>query len=412
MSRCTSTAKLRVLIVTGIFPPDIGGPATYVPALAAALLDRGHDVDVVTLGERSRRRCANDPFPVTSIRRALPKPIRMTLTVAALIRLGWNADLLFVNGLYLEAAVANAFLRLPLVQKWVCDWAWEHALQQKWLASSFASFQEQWSGWRAEWFKMLRNISARRADALITPSRYLGRIVAAWGVDASKITAIYNGVDQATVVPARLPLAANCQIATVGRLIAIKQVDRIIDAVTALDEAGLVIIGDGEERQRLEALAGERSLSDRIYFAGRKSRDETLALMAGCDLLVLNSTHEGLPHVVLEAMSLGVPVVATAVGGTPEVIQNGVNGLLIDAAASDELRDCLSWLMSAPEERKRLAEQGRLTAACFNRERMIEQTLTLLEATARGQQPKTERRRDNAVARSGEAPPAPRPAGA
>ena len=75
----------------------------------------------------------------------------------------------------------------------------------------------------------------------------------------------------------------------------------------------------------------DRQLSDRVYFAGQRNKEETFALMAACDLFVLNSSYEGFPHVVLEAMCAGLPVVATEVGGTPELVRDGENGLLISA---------------------------------------------------------------------------------
>ena len=123
---------------------------------------------------------------------------------------------------------------------------------------------------------------------------------------------------------------------------------------------------------------------ERIYFAGQRTGEETLALLAAADVFVLNSTHEGLPHVVLEAMSVGVPVVATAVGGTPEVVRDGENGLLIPPQVEGALCKILSRLVSSPDERTRLASEGKRTAASFGYLRMIEQTSALLEATARG----------------------------
>ena len=383
MTECATEAKLKIQFVTGIFPPDIGGPATYVPKVATALVQRGHQVAVLTLSE-SVDGPACYPFAVTRIRRGLFKPWRFVRTVAALARSGRSAVLLFVHGLYLEAAIANLVLRKPLVQKWVCDWAWEHALQQGWVTSSFEEFQVEWSGWRAQCFKALRNFCARRADALIVPSRYLARTLAAWGVAPEKITPIHNAVESHDVSPAQTPLAGKFKIVTVGRLIAIKQIDRIIEAVAAIENAGLVIVGDGPERPRLEALARSLGVLERIYFAGQRSAEETLALIAAGDLFVLNSTHEGLPHVVLEAMSVGVPVVATAVGGTPEVIRDGENGVLISPQAHGELGEVLSRLVSSPAERNRLANDGQRSAVNFNYLRMIEQTSALLETTARG----------------------------
>lgn len=384
MLKSAAKANLKIQFVTGIFPPDIGGPATYIPNVALALTQLGHQVAILTLSDADGGGEVY-PFKVSRIRRDLFKPWRLIRTVAALVRAGRNADLFFVHGLYLEALIANLVCRKPLVQKWVGDWAWEHALAREWVTASFEEFQSGWFGWRVHWFKTLRRICARRADALIAPSRYLARTLSSWGVAAEKITPIYNAVDCPTVVPAKIPLTVKCKLITVGRLISIKQIDRIIRVVGAIENAGLVIVGDGPERQRLEALTRERKLLERIYFAGKRTEAETLAMMAASELFVLNSTHEGLPHVVLEAMSLGLPVVATAVGGTPEVVHDGINGVLIAPQADDELRAALSRLAASPAERKRLAEQGRRTAAGFRFSRMIEQTAALLEAQTQKQ---------------------------
>jgi glycosyltransferase involved in cell wall biosynthesis len=121
-----------------------------------------------------------------------------------------------------------------------------------------------------------------------------------------------------------------------------KCVDMVIEALVSCPDIGLVIVGDGSERQRLEGFANTLNVADRVYFAGQARQAEAIHLMAACDFFVLNSTYEGLPHVVLEAMSLGLPVVATAVGGTPEVICEGDNGRLITPADDDALVRVLS----------------------------------------------------------------------
>jgi glycosyltransferase involved in cell wall biosynthesis len=100
--------------------------------------------------------------------------------------------------------------------------------------------------------------------------------------------------------------------------------------------------------------------------------------MAAGDLFVLNSTYEGLPHVVLEAMSLGLPVVATAVGGTPELVQDGKNGRLIAPQDDDALHMVLTELLSTPLERQRLAVGAKQTLASFSVEAMVEATAGIL----------------------------------
>src|SRR5262245_9972994 len=344
---------LQVLVASGIFPPDIGGPASYVPAMAAALAARGHRVTVVTLSDAPRSSTAYS-FHVVRMRRGLFKPLRFLRTVAALIRAGWRADVLFVNGLYPEAVVANLFLGKPQVQKWVGDWAWERATNQKWTRDTFTEFQETRGSWKVEWLKKLRSFCARRADAVIVPSRYLATTVARWGVPREKVLPIYNAVEIERPVPAAIPLSTRFKLVTVGRLIALKRIDRLIAAVRDREDVGLVVIGDCPGRRHLENLAREQGLIERVHFTGQKNNREALSLMAGCDLFALNSTHEGFPHVVLEAMSLGLPVIATAVGGTPELVSDGVNGLLITADSERALANALDRLIASPTERAKL----------------------------------------------------------
>ena len=119
-----ATAPINILMVTGIFPPDIGGPATYVPTMASELVRRGHKVIVLTLSDRLDHDDRSYTFPVHRIRRSLAKPLRFLLTVVRIFREGRSAAVLYVNGLYLEAVIANCLLCKPMVQKIVGDWAW------------------------------------------------------------------------------------------------------------------------------------------------------------------------------------------------------------------------------------------------------------------------------------------------
>jgi glycosyltransferase involved in cell wall biosynthesis len=375
-------SHMNVLMITGIFPPDIGGPATYVPTMASELVKRGHKITVVTLSDRLDHDDRSYSFPVHRIRRGLSKPLRFLFTVLRILREGRNAQVLYVNGLFLESVIANFILRKPMVQKIVGDWAWERATNRKWVKDNFEEFQKRKYGFKIEVLKTLRNFCVRRADTLIAPSDYLARVIAAWGVSASKIFLVYNAVEIPSWVRTTVPLATRLNIVTVGRLVPWKQLDHLIEAVNECEDAGLVIVGDGPERGRLEALARQRQLADRVYFAGQRSKEETFALMAACDLFVLNSSYEGFPHVVLEAMGAGLPVVATEVGGTPELVRDGENGLLISPNANGALSKTLLKLLCSSEERQRLAAGGRETTQRFRRSPMIEATEAALRACA------------------------------
>jgi glycosyltransferase involved in cell wall biosynthesis len=373
-----ATRCLKVLMITGIFPPDIGGPATYVPTMASELVKRGHKMAVLTLSDPLNHDDHSYNFSVHRIRRSLFKPLRFLLTVMRILRKGRHAQLLFVNGLYLEAVIANYFLRKPMVQKIVGDWAWERATNKGWVTDTFEEFQKRRHGLKVKLLKSLRRFSACRADAVIVPSHYLARALANWGIPDSKIIVIYNSVDAISVSRAEIPLFTQIKLVTVGRLIALKQINHLIRAIVECDGTGLVIVGDGPERARLEQVVRNHDLTARVYFAGQRSKEETLSLMAACDLFILNSMHEGFPHVLLEAMSLGLPIVATAVGGTPELVRNGENGLLIAPNANGELSKTLVKLMASSEERQRLAEGAQQTMQQFQWSAMIEATEAVL----------------------------------
>ena len=114
---------MRILITTGIFPPDIGGPATYVPTIAKALAERGHQVTVLTTSEPEnlQRDDSIYPFLVFRINRRQKIWLRSLKCIAEILRLGRTANVIYANGIYFETAIANKFLRKPLVMKIVGD---------------------------------------------------------------------------------------------------------------------------------------------------------------------------------------------------------------------------------------------------------------------------------------------------
>jgi glycosyltransferase involved in cell wall biosynthesis len=373
---------MNVLMITGIFPPDIGGPATYVPTMSSELLKRGHKITVMTLSDSLDHDDRSYNFPVHRIRRGLFKPLRFLFTVLRIVREGRGAQVLYVNGLYLEAVIANYLLRKPMVQKIVGDWAWERATNKGWVKDNFEEFQQCNYGLKVKLLKALRTFCVRRADSLITPSEYLASAVAKWGVAERKIVIVYNAVEILSAVRFSVPLTTRFKIVTVGRLVPWKQIAHLIEALVEIEDAGLVIVGDGPERSRLESLARVNNLNDRVYFAGQRSKEETSGLMAACDLFVLNSTYEGFPHVVLEAMGAGLPVVATAVGGTTELVRDGQNGVLIAANANGALSKTLIRLLVSSEERQRLAVGAEKTTAQFRKSSMIDATEAALRTFA------------------------------
>jgi glycosyltransferase involved in cell wall biosynthesis len=140
-----------------------------------------------------------------------------------------------------------------------------------------------------------------------------------------------------------------------------------LQAIARVPGVALLVLGDGPERAALEREASSLGISDRVRFLGAGTRDDVLTLFRAADAMLVTSAWENLPHTVLEALAVGTPVIATAVGGIPEVVDDGVNGLLVpahDVAAiaravdrvvhDDALRRALAT--AAPESVEELAE--------------------------------------------------------
>jgi glycosyltransferase involved in cell wall biosynthesis len=192
------------------------------------------------------------------------------------------------------------------------------------------------------------------------------------GVPAERCLLIENGIDVTeysrtqTIEEARRELGIAPQrlvVGAVGRLSAEKGFDLLIRAVDRLGRAGLdlelLILGDGDEGPRLRGLADELGCGDRVRLLGY--RGDVKQLYQALDVFVLSSRREGLPNVLLEAMALEVPVLATRIAGVPRLIDNGVNGLLVSPESVDELVQSLGRLLSDAELRQRLRQAGRAT---------------------------------------------------
>ncbi len=191
-------------------------------------------------------------------------------------------------------------------------------------------------------------------DQLITVSAALGERAEALGFDPARIHVLRNGVDDQVFRPVdgatwrQKASGAASVILSVGNLIPAKGHDLVIRAVAELPDAHLLIAGQGPEKGALAALAANLGIGDRVQLVGTMPQDDLKALYSAADVLVLASEREGWPNVLLEAMACGTPVVATDVGGIPEIVTAAVAGRIVPertaAAIARSLRDLLASL--------------------------------------------------------------------
>jgi glycosyltransferase involved in cell wall biosynthesis len=152
----------------------------------------------------------------------------------------------------------------------------------------------------------------------------------------------------------------------------------LLEAAALVPEALFVFAGDGEERKRLEEQTRALGIQQRVRFLGNRS--DVPELLACCDLFVLPSLNEGLPLALLEAMAAGKPVIATAIGGTKEVVTNGSTGLLVPPANSRDLAVAIRLLLSDRALADRMGAAGRQhVSAHFSSDAMVEQTIRVYD---------------------------------
>jgi glycosyltransferase involved in cell wall biosynthesis len=213
-----------------------------------------------------------------------------------------------------------------------------------------------------------RRLIARRSSVMIAVSREdRRRMIEIEGIDPEDVTFVANGIEPLVAGdPARVRAQLGLRpddpvVGTVAVLRSEKRLDLVLRAIAALAEElpriSLVVAGEGPERPALEALARELGVAERVHLLGHRS--DIPDVLAAFDVAVSASEREGSPLAVMEYMEAGVPVVATRVGGLPDLIDDGVHGLLVPAGDADALAAALGELLRDPERRAAMGERAR-----------------------------------------------------
>ena len=351
---------MRVLVTVGIFPPDIGGPATFVPKIAKYFQDElNYEIEILTLSDNKNLNI-NDDFIVKRIDRNLPIIYRWLKTIFTIYKLGKNKDLIFVNGLGTEATIANIFLKKKIIRKIVGDPVWERAYSKAKISESFDEFQVKNYGFSISLQKKVRSFSIKKSDIVVTPSQHLKNFILNLGFK-NKIEIINNGV---FIPEENTNIFTNDQIniTIVSRLVSHKNIEKIISAISDLNSPliNLNIIGDGPELNQLQKISLESNNKDNIIFHGKLNRDEINHIFLNSDIYIQASNYEGLPHSLLEAMSYGIPVLCTPVGECKEILGNEDRGYILDLPVSkNNIKSKISEIIGEKNMANKKGERGK-----------------------------------------------------
>ncbi len=384
--------KKKILIVTGIYPPDIGGPASYARTLAQRL-SKDHEVKIITYSSvRKYEQDKNYPFTVKRIWKKIPWFLRHAIYALKVFYACKNSNIIYslstLNGA-IPSLIGARFFRKKFFIRIAGDYAWQVAVEKNKTSLLIDDFQK---AKKTGWIGFLHKVqfwACRKADEIIVPSKYLAGIVRGWGVSSDKIKVIYNGVDfkgsDISQEEAKKKIGIYGDIIlSAGRLVPWKGFRMLIKIMPRLSEISqlfrLVIVGDGPDKKMLESMIKNLGLERKVYLVGRKSQEELALYLAAANMFVLNSGYEGFSHQILEAMTAGVPVITTAVGGNKEVIRQGENGFMVKYQDEFNLIEAIKSLWQNTELREEFGKEGKKTAEHFSSEKMFDETVKLLNS--------------------------------
>lgn len=373
------TASLRILVMTDEM--EVGGSQRQIVHLLRGLKARGHEVSLLYFRKHSFLLDAvrAEGIAVTQIEKLKPIDLRFTWALLRFLQRG-RFDVVHCFSITAELWTR---LVMPLV------WGTRFISSVRGLGLDFPDWH-----WRAKAWVM------RGSDAVISNSRAGAELMQArCQFPAARIDVVHNGAALATDISAARREQARqtvewvspqrLRLLFVGRLVYNKNVRMLLLALAHMpaERRPLAwIAGFGPDRGDLLILRERLELSEDVRFLDE--RDDTAELMLAADLLVLPSREEGLSNVIIEAMGSGLPIIATAVGGTPELIRDGENGLLVPNEDDNALAVALQRLIDDAALRDRLAAQARADALTgFSLDAMVDHTVSIYQRCLHGGKP-------------------------
>lgn len=324
---------MKIVFAADIFPPVGGGPAIYTAGFSNALVEMGDTATVVSLTPDSRKDATRANVVAVKQKNKLLKYFEY---FGLLVRHARKADVVYAMGPVnagLPALFAARLLGKKFVVKVVGDYAWEQGFQRFGVRELIDEFQTKKYHGAVRHLQVVQKFVARSADMVIVPSTYLKKIVIGWDVLADKVQVIYNAIDlekiKQGIVDESEALAVfkdpnEFWILTGPRLVPWKGVKALICVLRKISSdfpnVKLKVFGDGPERSNYEAFAQTLGMENKVEFLGFIPNAKVHQYMKKSEVFILNSAYEGLSHVLVESLYLGCNVLASNVGGNPEII--------------------------------------------------------------------------------------------
>ena len=351
----------KILVTTGLYPPEIGGPATYTKMLEAELSKYGYEVSVL-------------PFSTV---RHLPKVLRHFAYFLKCLSLGRGVDIIFAQdpvSVGLPTMLAAKLLGKDFLLRLGGDYAWEQGRQGRYYLV-------------VRLFKWVQTRVALAASGVAVQSEFMKRIVVCWGIPEEKITVIPNGFDGAGVTEDRQTARdALALLGTIGvsaaRLVPWKGFAGLIEIVPEIikriPDFVLHILGDGPGGEKFHKMVLERGLEEKVIFAGRLEKKELMRYLAAADVFILNTEYEGFSNQLLEVMASATPIVTTDIEGNQGLITDRISGLLVPLHDSEALKSAILQVLENKTLASKLVNGGKEKLQGFSVGRVMAATADFL----------------------------------
>lgn len=353
---------MRIAILVNFFPPKrLAGTEIASYKIAKYLAEKGHEVHVVTSFDQGlqKNEIKDDFYIHRIINFRKPQYIGsiffLFLNFLEIKKI--NPDIIHIQSIPMgiPGLLSKIFLRKPYV-------VWGRG-SDVYRPDLFA--------------KLISKIILKNADAVIALTQTMKKSME--NIYRRPICVIPNGIDIKKFRNVSKDLNNTSEkkiILFVGTLRSVKGVEYLIEAMKTIkvnyDNIKLLIIGEGEDRDKLKDLVNKLGLDDCVEFAGQISNHEIPKYMKKSDIFVLPSLSEGFPNVILEAMAAGLPIVSTNVGGVPDIIQEEVNGLLVKPMSPRDTANGVLMLLKDDELRKKMSANNKIEAQKYSLDKVVD----------------------------------------
>jgi len=337
---------MKILIATGIFPPDIGGPATYLKKLIFELDKKGFQGWVVTYADTDNKR--DNQWPVTEILRKHILPFRYFLYFKQLLGLAKKADIIYAQDLFssgLPAALVRKISKKKLIIRLGGDFLWEKAVNKEWTKKPLKEYYQERKTFKEKIYLKIGQLVLKSADLIIFSTNWQKEIyLENYQINRNRVEVIENPFPE---IELENNSVVNQKIIFAGRLIKLKNIDFLIRAfsniLTNQPDLKLEIIGQGPEKKHLNKLILDLDLENSVILRKKVSHQELIKEINKCFLFILPTLTEISPNLALECIKLRKPILLTKETGFYEKFRNDL--IFINPFNQKDLEDKIRLLL-------------------------------------------------------------------